>query len=67
MEQQKMMVLMAGQRFLNENTPATIEAQLNEYVIGQQELVRAVADFVYYYVMRLEIRREIRRESPIRT
>ena len=52
MEQQKMMDLMAGQRFLNENTPATIEAQLSEYVIGQQELVRSVADFVYYHVMR---------------
>lgn len=52
MEEQKMMALTAGQRFLNENTPATIEAQLSEYVIGQQELVRAVADFVYYHVMR---------------
>lgn len=52
MEEQKMMDLIAGQRFLNNHTPETIEAELSEYVIGQQELVRAVADFVYYHVMR---------------
>ena len=47
-----MLDLIAGQKFLNNHTPATIEAELSEYVIGQQDLVRSVADFVYYHVMR---------------
>ncbi len=52
MGQVNMERLIVSQCFLNDNTPATIEEKLSEYVIGQQELVRAVADFVYYHVMR---------------
>jgi ATP-dependent Clp protease ATP-binding subunit ClpX len=40
------------QRFLQTQTPAGIQRQLQEYVIGQEELTRAVADFLYYHGLR---------------
>lgn len=39
-------------RFLQTQTPAGIQRQLQEYVIGQPELTRAVADFLYYHGLR---------------
>jgi len=39
-------------RFLQTQTPAAIQRQLQEYVIGQPELTRAVADFLYYHGLR---------------
>lgn len=41
-----------AQLFLQTNTPAKIEGVLNEYVIGQASLTRAVADFLYYHALR---------------
>lgn len=41
-------------KFLNEQTPAKIATKLNEYVLGQEELTKATADFLYYHAMRLE-------------
>lgn len=38
--------------FLKEYTPAGIEAELNQAVIGQPELTRAVAGFLYYHALR---------------
>lgn len=38
--------------FLKSKTPAKIEAELNEVVIGQPALTRAVADFLYYHALR---------------
>lgn len=38
--------------FLKSKTPAAIEQELNERVIGQPELTRAVADFLYYHALR---------------
>ncbi len=38
--------------FLKKYTPARIEAELNQAVIGQPELTRAVADFLYYHALR---------------
>jgi ATP-dependent Clp protease ATP-binding subunit ClpX len=39
-------------RFLRENTPLCIEKKLNQYVIGQSDLTKAVADFLYYHALR---------------
>ena len=44
--------LMRRNRFLSDYTPAKLEEELNNYVVGQPELVRAVADFLYYHMMR---------------
>jgi len=38
--------------FLKTKTPAIIEQELNEQIIGQQELTKAVADFLYYHALR---------------
>lgn len=39
-------------QFLKRKTPERIEAELNETVIGQPELTKAVADFLYYHALR---------------
>ena len=39
-------------KFLKTKTPALIEQELNEQVIGQPQLTRAVADFLYYHALR---------------
>lgn len=38
--------------FLQSHSPAQMQKELSEYVIGQQELTRAVADFLYYHILR---------------
>lgn len=38
--------------FLKHNTPMQIEQALNERVIGQPELTKAVADFLYFHALR---------------
>lgn len=38
--------------FLKAKTPALIEQELNEHVIGQENLTKAVADFLYYHALR---------------
>ena len=38
--------------FLRTNTPETIENELNNYIIGQPELTRAVSDFLFYHALR---------------
>jgi ATP-dependent Clp protease ATP-binding subunit ClpX len=40
------------ERFLQDNAPAQIEEALNERVIGQPQLTKAVADFLYYHALR---------------
>lgn len=42
----------SAHRFLRENTPASIQKKLDEYVIGQKEVTRAVAEFLYYHALR---------------
>jgi len=42
----------AYRHFTNTKTPAQIEAELNERVIGQPELTKSVADFLYYHALR---------------
>lgn len=42
------------EKFVNEQTPAKIAQKLNEYVLGQEELTKATADFLYYHAMRLD-------------
>lgn len=39
-------------QFLRSKAPALIEKELNELVIGQPELTKAVADFLYYHALR---------------
>ena len=39
-------------RFLKQYTPIKIEKELNEYIVGQPELVKAVAEFLYYHALR---------------
>lgn len=39
-------------QFLKTKTPAQLEKELNEQLIGQPELTRAVADFLFYHVLR---------------
>ena len=39
-------------QFLKWYTPIRVEKKLNEYVVGQPELVKAVADFLYYHALR---------------
>lgn len=38
--------------FLDSTTPAKLEAQLSERLIGQEALTKAVADFLYYHALR---------------
>lgn len=38
--------------FLKNNTPVQIEQALNEHIIGQSALTKAVADFLYYHALR---------------
>ena len=38
--------------FLRRNTPETIENELNNYIIGQPEMTRAVSDFLFYHALR---------------
>ena len=38
--------------FLNSHPPSRIKAELEEYVIDQPELTKAVADFLYYQALR---------------
>lgn len=38
--------------FLQNHTPAEIQQELDRQVIGQSELTRAVADFLYYHALR---------------
>lgn len=45
-------VLSPVEKFLQENAPAQIEAELNKRVIGQPQLVKGVADFLYYHALR---------------
>lgn len=47
--------------FFDLYTPAKIEEMINEYIIGQPELSKAVADFLYYHKLRT-----IHPELPIR-
>lgn len=42
----------AATEFLKTKTPAQIENELNEHIIGQPALTRAVADFLYYHALR---------------
>lgn len=46
MQEQKM------RDFLERYSPEKIERALNQYIIGQSELTRAVADFLYYHALR---------------
>lgn len=39
-------------QFLMDNTPARIQTALAELVLGQPELTKAVADFLYYHALR---------------
>lgn len=41
-----------AKRFLKTNTPLQIEQTLNQQVIGQPQLTKAVADFLYYHALR---------------
>lgn len=41
-----------AKRFLKTNTPLQIEQTLNQQVIGQPQLTKAVADFLYYHGLR---------------
>ena len=38
--------------FLKTKTPASIEQELNAHIIGQPQLTKAVADFLYYHALR---------------
>jgi len=38
--------------FLQNKSPSQIEEELNASIIGQQELTRSVADFLYYHALR---------------
>lgn len=38
--------------FLRDYTPAMIEEKLNERIVGQEELTKSVADFLYYHALR---------------
>lgn len=38
--------------FLRANTPETIENELNNYIVGQPELMRSVSDFLFYHALR---------------
>lgn len=42
----------AALRFLQAHTPAQLQRELSEHVIGQQALTREVAGFLYYHAMR---------------
>ena len=42
------------EKFLNNNSPASIAQKLNEYVLGQEELTKSVSDFLYYHALRLK-------------
>lgn len=42
----------SAMQFLKTKTPLQIEKELNEQIIGQPALTRAVADFLYYHVLR---------------
>lgn len=48
-------------KFLNDYTPVTLEQRLNNCIIGQPEMVKAVADFLYYHVLRC-----VHPELPVR-
>lgn len=39
-------------KFLETRTPLQIENELNEHIIGQPDLTKAVADFLYYHALR---------------
>lgn len=39
-------------QFLNTKTPAIIESELNDIIIGQAALTKSVADFLYYHALR---------------
>ena len=39
-------------KFLKEYPPSRIEAELNEYIIDQPNLTKAVSDFLYYQALR---------------
>jgi ATP-dependent protease Clp ATPase subunit len=47
--------------FVDSYTPMKIEAELGEYVLGQSDLIRDVADFLYYHAMR-----QVIPELPVR-
>lgn len=47
--------------FLKTKTPEKIEKELSEYVVGQPELVKEVASFLYYHVIR-----QIHTQLPVR-
>lgn len=38
--------------FINQYSPSRIEAELNEYIMDQCDLTRAVSDFLYYQALR---------------
>ena len=38
--------------FLKDNSPAKIQQTLNQQVIGQEDLTKAVSDFLYYHALR---------------
>lgn len=42
----------ASEVFLLQYTPQIIEDELNARIIGQPELTRDVADFLYYHILR---------------
>lgn len=39
-------------KFLQQHSPVTIQQELDRYIIGQEELTRAVGDFLYYHALR---------------
>ena len=47
--------------FLKNYTPEKLENELNEYVVGQPELVKEVAGFLYYHMLR-----QVYTELPVR-
>lgn len=47
--------------FISQYTPSKIEAELNTRIIGQEELTRLTADFLYYHALR-----QIKPELPPR-
>lgn len=48
----KQTLSLSALHFLKNKSPAQIEAELNGIIIGQSELTRSVADFLYYHALR---------------
>lgn len=50
-----------AKNFLKSYTPEKLEKELNQYVIGQPELIKEVASFLYYHMLR-----QVYTELPVR-